>query len=82
MSPQPPPLTEYGTIDITGVPPGLVYVDLPRLGPTCKRLGFEAGRQKRLLTALAGLLAPAGWRMVRSNVFERNGTFQTGNGNE
>lgn len=39
------PLTSYGTIDITGgVPDGLVHVDLPRLGPTCKRIGVEYGK--------------------------------------
>ena len=26
---------------VAGVPDGLVHVDLPRLGPTCKRLGIE-----------------------------------------
>lgn len=36
------PISEYGTIDITDkVPAGLIHVDLPRLGPTCKRLGIE-----------------------------------------
>lgn len=39
------PLNAHGNIDITGgVPAGLVHVDLPRLGPTCKRLGIEYGR--------------------------------------
>ena len=39
------PLSEYGTIDITGgVPEGLVHVDVPRIGPTCKRLGIEYGK--------------------------------------
>ena len=36
------PVSEYGTIDITnGVPSGLVHIDLPRLGLTCKRLGID-----------------------------------------
>ena len=36
------PLNEYGNIVITdAIPEGLVHVDLPRLGPTCKRLGIE-----------------------------------------
>ena len=57
LSPQPLPLTEYGTIDITGgVPPGLVHVDLPRLGPTCKRLRIEYGK------------ALVGWDEVGRNV--------------
>lgn len=39
------PLTKFGTIDITdGVPDHLIHVDLPRLGPTCKRLGIEYGK--------------------------------------
>ena len=39
------PLTANGSIDITGgVPDGLVHVDLPRLGPTCKRIGVEYGK--------------------------------------
>ena len=36
------PVNEYGNIVITdGVPDGLVHVDLPQLGSTCKRLGIE-----------------------------------------
>lgn len=36
------PTNEHGTVVITdGVPDGLVHVDLPRLGLTCKRLGIE-----------------------------------------
>ncbi len=39
------PFTEHNNIDITGgVPTGLIHVDLPRLGPTCKRLAIEYGR--------------------------------------
>lgn len=39
------PLTEHGNIDITGgVPEGRIHVDLPRLGPTCKRIGIESGK--------------------------------------
>lgn len=39
------PITEYGTVDIShGVPEGLVHVNLPRLGATCKRLGIEYGK--------------------------------------
>jgi hypothetical protein len=32
-----------------------------------------AGRRKRLREAVAILIAPAGWRMVKANVFEREG---------
>jgi hypothetical protein len=36
------PVSEHGTIDITdGVPSGLVHIDLPRLGLTCKRLDID-----------------------------------------
>jgi hypothetical protein len=39
------PLTSHGDIDITdGVPEGFIHVDLPRLGPTCKRIGIEYGK--------------------------------------
>lgn len=39
------PFNAHGNIDITGgVADGLVHVDLPRLGPTCKRIGVEYGR--------------------------------------
>ena len=40
-----------------------------------------AGRRKRLREAVAALLAPAGWRMVRSNLFvpvEKDGEFPGG----
>jgi hypothetical protein len=30
-----------------------------------------AGRRKRLREAVAALIAPAGWKMVKANVFER-----------
>lgn len=39
------PITEYGNVDITsGVPDGFVHVDVPRVGPTCNRLGIEYGK--------------------------------------
>jgi hypothetical protein len=39
------PVSSHGTIDITdGVPDGLIHVDLPRLGLTCKRIGIEYGK--------------------------------------
>lgn len=39
------PVNEWGSIDITkGIPEGLVHVDRPRLGPTCKRLSIECAK--------------------------------------
>lgn len=36
------PVNDYGNVVITdGVPEGLVHVDLPRMGPTCKRVGID-----------------------------------------
>ena len=32
-----------------------------------------AGRRKRLREAVATLIAPAGWRIVKANVFEKEG---------
>ena len=32
-----------------------------------------AGRRKRLREAVAIIIAPAGWKMVKANVFERQG---------